>query len=140
MRSYRRKDHASEINILKQAMKIEEYAKSGKLPLLPEMAIPLKKFLIQVDGIGWLIVVNWFLCKWCQMFNSQNENFNHWKDELATHLQHLNRLNIKNNIDKRKHLSKIWVTDYDFNDTNTILRVIANKFYKENIKDRKSVV
>ena len=131
MKSYRRKDQ-----IWKQAMSIEKDAEDGKLPMLSEMAIPLKSFLAQADGLGWQIAINWCLCKWCQLYDSQCINFNHWKDELAAHLSHLNRLNIKNGIDKRKHLNKIWIQNYDFNDKNTILKVIANKFYKEHIDDK----
>ncbi len=61
--------------------------------------------------------------------------FSHWRDELATHLSHLNDINLKNGIDKRKHLYQMWVAEYDFNDTATVLKVIANKFYKESIND-----
>lgn len=138
MKSYRRKENEA----WKNAMSIEEDAKCGKLPMLSEMAIPLKAFLAQVDGLGWQIAINWCLCKWCQMFDKENQHFNHWKEELATHLSHLNRLNLKNGIGKRKHLHKIWAVKYDFDDKATVLKVIANKFYKEHINDmaQRSVV
>ena len=42
---------------------------------------------------------------------------------------------MKNGIGKRKHLHKIWVVKYDFDDKATVLKVIANKFYKEHIND-----
>lgn len=134
MRSYRRKDHIA-VHSLKQALEIEASARHGELPVLSEMALPLKKFLVHADGLRRRIAINWCLCKWCQLFNPSCLLFSHWRDELATHLSHLNDINLKNGIDKRKHLYQMWVAEYDFNDTATVLKVIANKFYKESIND-----
>lgn len=135
MKSYRRTDHVIDAKMLKRALQIENDACNGKLPILTEMAIPLKSFLIQAEGLRRQIAINWCLCKWCQLFYPQCRNFNHWKEELMAHLSHLNDINIKNKIDKRSHLHKMLVDDYDFNDRNTVLKVIANKFYKEHIND-----
>lgn len=129
-KSYRRSDHC---NIWKNALDIEENAKHGKLPMLSEMAISVKSFVAQADGLGWQIAVNWCLCKWCQLYCPSCQHFNHWKEELAAHLSHLNRLNLKGGISKQKHLHRIWIEKYDFNDTSTVLKIIANKFYKEHI-------
>lgn len=135
MKSYRRKDHEDIASAFRQALEIEKEARNGNYHMLTEMAIPLKTFLIHADGLRRQIATNWCLCKWCQMFCPDNENFNHWKEELASNIGNLNDTNIKNGINKHKHLYKQWVVDYDFDDVDTILRVIANKFYKENIFD-----
>ena len=135
MKSYRRKDHIDLSNTWRQELEIERAVRNGNFQMLVEMAIPLKNFLTIANGLRRQIAINWCLCKWCQLFDPGNENFNHWKDELATHMSNLNDISIKKNIKKNKHLYKIWVVDYDFDDKDIVLRVIANKFTKENIND-----
>ena len=98
-----------------------------------EMAVPLKDYKQKVDGLRCCLVENWCLCKWCQLYNPECENFAHWVTELKACIDNLKFLDIKNGIDKRRTLTRMLVTDYDYNDANMIERIIRGKFVRENI-------
>lgn len=78
---------------------------------------------------------NWCLCKWCQLFNPECENFAHWASELKLCINNLKFLDIKNGIDKKRILTRMLVTDYDYDKTNMIERIVRDKFSEENIND-----
>ena len=100
-----------------------------------EMAVPLKSYKSRVDGLRFELVKNWCLCKWCQLYNPECENFNHWIDELSARINNLKFLDIKNGIDKRKTLIRKLIDEYDYNETNMIDRIIHDKFDTEKITD-----
>ena len=107
----------------------------NRIGIINEMAVPLKSYRARVDGLRFQLVENWCLCKWCQLFNPECENFAHWVTELKTCIDNLKFLDIKNNIDKRKTLIKMLVKDYDYDNANMIERIIRGKFVRENITD-----
>ena len=45
-------------------------------------------------------------------------------------------VDIKNNIDKHKTITRMLINDYDYNDYLMILRIIDDKFDDEHIDDR----
>lgn len=102
------------------------------------MAISLKDFRIKVDGLRFQLVENWCLCKWCQMFDPENNNFIHWAKELSTHMSNLKFVVLKAG-DKRKTLRKMLITDYDYDydydydDPSMVLQIINDKFTVENL-------
>lgn len=104
-----------------------------RIGMINEMAVPLKDYRARVDGLRFQLVENWCLCKWCQLFNPECENFAHWVTELKACIDNLKFLDIKNGIDKRRTLTRLLVTDYDYNDANMIERIIRGKFVRENI-------
>ena len=65
----------------------------------------MKDYKNRVDGLRFQLVENWCLCKYCSLFDRDNQNFNHWKIELRSVLKNLKMINIKGNIDKYKILS-----------------------------------
>lgn len=105
----------------------------NRIGVINEMAVPLKDYRERVDGLRFQLVENWCLCKWCQLFNPKCENFAHWVTELKACIDNLKFLDIKNGIDKRRTLTRMLVTDYDYNDANMIERIIRGKFVRENI-------
>lgn len=107
----------------------------NRIGVINEMAVPLKNYKARVDGLRFQLVENWCLCKWCQLFNPECENFVHWITELKSCIDNLKFLDIKNGIDKRKTLIRMLVTDYDYNDANMIERIIRSKFARENLTD-----
>lgn len=102
--------------------------------LLLEMAIPLNDYKNRVDGLRLQLVENWCLCKYCQLYDNGNCNFNHWKIELRSHMDNIKSLNVKSG-NKLKTLKKMLINDYDFDDPDTICRIIIGKFKRENIMD-----
>lgn len=147
MRSYRRKTYKSVVEAelerhVQKSLSVAKQAIDGKFSLLAEMAISLKEFIADVDGVKYELVRNWCLCKWCQMFDPENINFNHWKEELKIYIDRLSLSRIKNKIGKKKHLVNVLVNKHEFNDCTMILDVIASKFTKEhimNVAQRKTV-
>ena len=134
-RSYRRKDVLENQKRWKRITSIATSAAEGKLDVLNEMVIPLKTFIERAEGLKFEIARNWCLCKWCQTCCPEYETFNHWKEELMSCLDALHDSNIKNKIDKKKHLHRVLVEESDFNDLETVVRTIRGKFRKEGIND-----
>lgn len=106
-----------------------------RLGLINEMVVPLKSYKARVDGLRFQLVENWCLCKWCQLFNTESENFSHWIAELKACINNLKFLDIKNGINKRRILIRMLIKDYDYDNSNMIERIIRSKFIKENIHD-----
>ena len=106
-----------------------------RIGMINEMAVPLKDYRARVDGLRFQLVENWCLCKWCQLFNPECENFAHWVTELKTCIDNLKFLDIKNGIDKRRTLTRMLVTDYDYDNANMIERIIRGRFVRENLTD-----
>ena len=105
----------------------------NRIGVMNEMAVPLKIYRARVDGLRFQLVENWCLCKYCQLFNPECENFAHWLKELKACINNLKFLDIKNGIDKRRTLTLMLIDDYDYDKTNMIVRIINDKFDSENI-------
>ena len=119
------------IEIIKES--VNEVLK--RIGMLDEMAIPLSAYRQKVDGLRFQLVENWCLCKWCQLFNPECENFAHWIVELRACINNLKLVDIKNGIDKRRILTKMLIDDYDYDETNMIIRIVNDKFDLENINN-----
>lgn len=105
------------------------------IDMITEMAIPLKDYKRRVEGLKFQLVENWCLCKWCQLYNPECENFNHWITELRACIDNLKLPNIKNGINKKQTLKRMLIDNFDYNDKNMIVRIINDKFDTENIND-----
>ena len=105
----------------------------NRIGIINEMAVPLKTYKARVDGLRFQLVENWCLCKWCQLFDPECENFAHWIIELKACINNLKFIDIKNGIDKRRTLVRMLIRDYDYNDANMIERIVRGKFVGENI-------
>ena len=108
--------------------------------IINEMAVPLKAYKKRVDGLRFQLVENWCLCKWCQLFNPDCENFAHWTTELKACINNLKFLDINNGINKRKVLTKMLVKEYDYDSANMIERIARDKFVTEHISDNNQKV
>jgi hypothetical protein len=107
----------------------------NRIGMIDEMAVPLRTYRARVDGLRFQLVENWCLCMWCQIFNSECENFALWITELKACINNLKFLDIKNDIDKRRTLIRMLIDDYDYDETNMIVRIINDRFDIENIND-----
>ena len=76
----------------------------NRIGMITEMAVPLKSYKARVDGLRFQLVENWCLCKWCQEFAPECENFVHWIGELKACINNLKFLDIKMELTKEKHL------------------------------------
>lgn len=116
-------------------LKLKKSINENPTEHLFEMAVHLKNYKTRVNGLRFQLVENWCLCRYCQLYNKDSQNFNHWLNELAACIKNLKLLDIKNGIDKRKTLIKMLVDDYDYNKVNMIVRIIEDKFNIEKIND-----
>lgn len=104
------------------------------------MAVSLKAYKTKIDKFRFQLVENWCLCKLCQLFKPDCENFAYWINELKNYIDNLKFLDIKNGIDKRKVLTRMLVKEYDYNNANMIERIVRDKFVTENISDNNQKV
>ena len=102
--------------------------------MLNEPAVPIKTYKARVDTPRLQLVENWCLCRYCQLFNPNSEYFNHWIEEIIAHVNNIKSLNVKKG-DKLKILTQMLIVDYDFDDLNTIYRIVIGKFGREGIAD-----
>ena len=109
----------------------------SRLGILNEMAISLKEYQANVEDLRFQIIENWCLCKWCQMFDPTNKDFNHWKKELRSFIQKLKFIDIKNGMSKKKALGRVWIERCDMKKPNMIFDIIVDKFDGEQIMDIK---
>ena len=114
----------------------EETKKSLALAksMLNEMAMSLEDFKDRVLHLQFRLVENWCLCKWCQLFDINNDNFYHWLVEFKAYAMALQRIKLKSG-DKKKTLCTELIENYDYNDPNSILEIIVEKFADERIND-----
>ena len=104
---------------------------------LNELSVPLSFYKDKVDCLRFQLVDNWCLCKYCQLYDEDNLNKNHWAVELRACIFNLKKIDIKNGISKHRILEKMLVNDYDYDKPNMIVRVINEKFNVEQIFDKK---
>lgn len=112
----------------------DKLEKLGLSSQLEEMAMSIKDYVRKVDGLRFQLVENWCLCKWCQMFDADNENFIHWAEELEAYINALKFISLKAG-DKKKILSRILVDAYDYNDIHMVASIIEDKFKVEHINN-----
>lgn len=104
--------------------------------LIDEMACDRKTYRQNAIHLAWQIIENWSLCYYCVMMDIKNQNFGHWKVELASHLGEIKRTGLKKGSgDKKTVLTDLYINMYDFNDPKNIESVIRGKFYIEQLKD-----
>lgn len=102
--------------------------------LLTEMAMSLKDFKDRILHLQFQLVENWCLCKWCQLFDIENDNFCHWLTEFKVYANAIYYIKLKSG-NKRKTLIKEFIENYDYNDSDKIFSIIQDKFIQEGIQD-----
>ena len=107
----------------------------GDNSIVTEMALPLKVFRQRVEGLMFQLIENWCLCKYCQLYSPDNQNFGHWIGELRSYTNKLRNFEIKGKIKKKATLVNIFIRDFDYDEARKILVIIRDKFEVENIMD-----
>lgn len=113
---------------------VDAIQESNKTTLV-EMALPLKEFRKRVDRLRFQLIENWCLCKFCQLYSQDNDNFGHWISEFNACAKNIRDFEIKGRIDKKKTISSMFIDDYDYDKRRKILVIIREKFDAENIMD-----
>lgn len=100
-----------------------------------EMAYNRKEIKNLVDGLINQIIENWCLVKYCTLYDNENRNKYHWKQELKTHLYNIYEMKIKGGNAKTKYnlISEIIYDKKEITTSSKIASIIRIKFRKENI-------
>lgn len=96
-----------------------------------EMAFSKSEFQTVVSSEVDQIFQNWCLMEYCLLFNNSCASlYEHWRSELETHLNNINRKRVKGN--KETWIREVLIKKEEFNDPEQIYKACYIKFRKEN--------
>ena len=97
-----------------------------------EMAYDRKELKKRVEALTNQIIENWCLIKYCTLYDNENRNKNHWKQELRAHLYNIYEMKIKggNATAKYNLISEIIFDKREITTTNKISLIIASALFK----------
>lgn len=100
-----------------------------------EMAYDRKEIKKRVEALTNQIIENWCLIKYCSLYDKNNTNKYHWKQELKAHLYNIYEMKIKGGNAKTKYnlISEIIYAKKEITTSSKISSIIRIKFRKENI-------
>ena len=100
-----------------------------------EMAYNRKEIKKRVEALINQIIENWCLIKYCSLYDKNNTNKYHWKQELKAHLYNIYEMKIKGGDVKTKYnlVSEIIYDKKEITTSSKISSIIRIKFRKENI-------
>ena len=100
-----------------------------------EMAYDRKEIKKRVEGLINQIIENWCLIKYCSLYDNNNTNKHHWKQELKTHLYNIYEMTLKGGNAKTKYnlISEIIYDKKEITTSSKISYIIRIKFRTENI-------
>ena len=107
---------------------VEEFSKTR----LFEMAYSREQYINNIDGIADQIVENWCLIHYCTLYDIDDENKNHWKQELCAHCKKLLRSLAK--VNKLKVTQYAMIDMLELDDAKQIEAIIADKFREEHFE------
>ena len=111
----------------------EIFARMESCKLISEMSTSLKKFISSVEFLQEQIIENWCLCKYCQMFDVDNVNFNHWRGELYAALDGVNDIHLKKGMSKKSALTEVLIDAYEYDTKIAVKKSIKSKFKIEKL-------
>lgn len=100
-----------------------------------EMAYNRKEIKKRIEALINQIIENWCLIKYCSLYDKNNTNKYHWKQELKAHLYNIYEMKIKGGDVKTKYnlVSEIIYDKKEITTSSKISSIIRIKFRKENI-------
>ena len=106
-----------------------------------EMAYDRKEIKKRVEGLINQIIENWCLVKYCSLYDNNNINKHHWKQELKAHLYNIYEMTLKGGNAKTKYnlISEIIYDKKEITTSSKISSIIRIKFRTENISIYKDI-
>ena len=106
-----------------------------------EMAYDRKEIKKRVEGLINQIIENWCLVKYCSLYDNNNINKHHWKQELKAHLYNIYEMKLKGGNAKTKYnlISEIIYDKKEIKTSSKISSIIRIKFRTENINIYKDI-
>lgn len=110
-----------------QEYMIEQLSKTR----LFEMAYNREQYIRNVDSLADQIVENWCLIHYCTLYDPDNQNKSHWKQELQTYCKKLLRSIVEVNKQKATRYAMIEMLNLD--DPKQIHAIVSDKFRTEKL-------
>lgn len=106
-----------------------------------EMAYDRKEIRKRVEALTNQIIENWCLVTYCSLYDKNNTNKYHWKQELKAHLYNIYEMKIKGGNAKTKYnlISEIIYDKKEITTSSKISSIIRIKFRKENMIIRNDI-
>lgn len=108
----------------------------SKTPLF-EMAYSREQYINNIDNIANQIVENWCLIHYCILYDSDNENKNHWKQELRAYCKKLLQSIVK--VNKLKATNAAMIDILELDNPDQIYAIIYDKFEEEHFDIKKDI-
>jgi trehalose-6-phosphate synthase len=108
----------------------------SKTPLF-EMAYSREQYINNIDNIANQIVENWCLIHYCTLYDSDNENKNHWKQELRAYCKKLLQSIVK--VNKLKATNAAMIDMLELDNPDQIYAIIYDKFEEEHFDIKKDI-
>lgn len=101
--------------------------------LVTEMSIGLKDFKYLVDDAAEQIIENWCLVWYCDNYDKDNQNRNHWASEFLAQAKRIASKNI-NQRNKKKAIKNVLTNWNTYRNKFTIINCISEKMEKEHFE------
>lgn len=96
-----------------------------------EMALDKAKFQDVVSNLADQILQNWCLMEYCLLYGHDLVDiYDHWRSELETHLNTINRKSIKG--DRKKWITEVLIKEEEFDNSDNVFGACRIKFRIEN--------
>ena len=100
--------------------------------LVTEMSIGLKDFKYLVDDVAEQIIENWCLVWYCDTYDRNNINRNHWASKFLAQAKRIASKNI-NKRNKNKAIKDVLTNWNTYRNKFTIINCISEKIKKEHL-------
>lgn len=102
-----------------------------------EMAYSREQYIDNIDDIADQIVENWCLIRYCTLYDKDNKNKAHWKQELKSYCKKLLRSVVK--VNKLKATQDAMIEMLELDNQKIVEVTIADKFEKENFEIKQDI-
>lgn len=101
------------------------------------MAYNREQYIDNIDDIADQIVENWCLIHYCTLYDKDNKNKSHWKQELKSYCKKLLRSVVK--VNKLKATQDAMIEMLELDNQKIVEVTIADKFEKENFEIKQDI-
>ena len=102
--------------------------------VITEMASSRNRFINIISDRMSQILQNWCLVYYCNIYDKENINKNHWITELKSYILYINKTKTKW-IDRHKAIIDSVIKYDELNTESQVNKCVYHKLKKENIKD-----
>ena len=116
---------------------IEDIVKAFSKSALFEMTLDRADFVKLTSNLAPQIVENWCMIHYCTLFDPDNLNKNHWKQELRAYCKKLLQSIVK--VNKLKATNAAMIDMLELDNPDQIYAIIYDKFEEEHFDIKKDI-